>query len=544
MAAVGRDARLARHARGDGRMTPPLRCALYTRVSTDEQAERYGLSSQLTELRALATRRAYAIVGEFVDDGWSGATLDRPKLTALRSLLRARGLDVILVHASDRLARDLGDLLVLRVEVRRAAARIEYVSHSPDETPEGELREQMLGAIAQYERAKIRERTSRGRSEKAPRGLVPSGPIPLGYRRDPSSPGGYAIAEDDAAAVRRIFGWLLDGGSIRTICRRLDAHGPRPHRGGRWQTSSLRRLLTCEQYIGRAWYNRRTGGKGSATFRDAAQWIPIAVPPIVSQATWDRVQAQLQRNVALMGHQPTHVYFLGGLLVCGRCGRRMHGDREHGRPVYRCAGRLKPDDRPICRVRVSARTLDAALWRDLVAVIRDPDVLGSAAKSTRLGIDAQRVETSSEAEELAESVARVTTRRTRLLDLYLEGRVDRLTFDTRERPLVAEEARFQRQLDEVRARLAAGQANADRHAAAVRYCRLVARGLDRLDERGRQDLVRRILTQIVVHADRLEVHGAIPIGAPQPPRPDRASRRSGSRLASPGALFRVSGDWE
>ena len=177
---------------------PPLRCALYARVSTDEQAERYGLSSQLTELRALADRRGYAVVGEFIDDGWSGATLDRPRLTALRTLVRARGTDVILAHASDRLARDLGDLLVLRVEIRQAAARIEYVSHSPDETPEGELREQMLGAIAQYERAKIRERTSRGRREQARQGRRPGGRAPFGYLLDPQAPSRLTIDEREA----------------------------------------------------------------------------------------------------------------------------------------------------------------------------------------------------------------------------------------------------------------------------------------------------------------------------------------------------------
>ena len=67
-------------------------------------------------------------------------------------------------------------------------------------------------------------------------------------------------------------------------------------------------------------------------------------------------------------------------------------------------------------------------------------------KSTRLGIDVQRIETSTEAAELAESLARVTTKRTRLLDLYLEGCVERVTFDARELPLVAEEAHLQRKI--------------------------------------------------------------------------------------------------
>src|SRR5262249_48109392 len=136
MATLDRDGGLDRNVGGDGRMTPPRRCALYGRVSTTDQVEKYGLSSQMTELRALAARRGYTIIGEFLDDGWSGATLERPKLTALRAVVRQRGVDVILAHASDRLARDLGDLLLLRVELRQASVALEYVTHAPDETPE------------------------------------------------------------------------------------------------------------------------------------------------------------------------------------------------------------------------------------------------------------------------------------------------------------------------------------------------------------------------------------------------------------------------
>src|SRR5262245_46701220 len=106
---------------------------LYARVSTDEQADHgYGLQSQLRELRALAKERGYTIGAEYVDDGWSGALLDRPKLDALRQVIRDRGADVVLAHAPDRLARDLMHLLVLRNEMRKAGVKLEYSSYTPD----------------------------------------------------------------------------------------------------------------------------------------------------------------------------------------------------------------------------------------------------------------------------------------------------------------------------------------------------------------------------------------------------------------------------
>src|SRR5262245_51416449 len=101
MATPRRRARLAGDSRSDGFVTAPLRCGLYARVSTDGQVEKYGLGSQLTELRALAKERGYTVVEEFVDDGVSAATLERPRLNALRALVRQRGLDVVMAHTSD-----------------------------------------------------------------------------------------------------------------------------------------------------------------------------------------------------------------------------------------------------------------------------------------------------------------------------------------------------------------------------------------------------------------------------------------------------------
>ena len=91
-------------------------------MSTDEQVERFGLSSQLTELRAFAVKQGWTIAtgGEFVDDGFSGADLERPALTRLREAARLRVFDAILIHDVDRLARRLAHQLLLVEEFERA----------------------------------------------------------------------------------------------------------------------------------------------------------------------------------------------------------------------------------------------------------------------------------------------------------------------------------------------------------------------------------------------------------------------------------------
>src|SRR5262245_43787333 len=86
--------------------------AIYCRVSTDEQAERYGLAAQLHELRAHAAKAGYTVIGEFVDDGHSGASLERPALTRLRDAVRAGQVAMVLAHDPDRLSRKLSHQLL------------------------------------------------------------------------------------------------------------------------------------------------------------------------------------------------------------------------------------------------------------------------------------------------------------------------------------------------------------------------------------------------------------------------------------------------
>src|SRR5215813_7161777 len=107
-----------------------IRAALYCRVSTEDQVEKFGLSSQLHELRALAERKGYTIPAraEFTDDGYSGATLERPALTRLRDAVRAGAFDVVLIYDPDRLSRHLAHQLLLLEEIENQRVAVEWAS--------------------------------------------------------------------------------------------------------------------------------------------------------------------------------------------------------------------------------------------------------------------------------------------------------------------------------------------------------------------------------------------------------------------------------
>ena len=122
-----------------------MRTLIYCRVSTEDQAEKFGLPSQLRACREYAASRSYEIVGEISDDGISGATLDRPGLTRLRTMVAAGSVDVILTYDVDRLSRELAHLLILKPEIEKRS-RIEFVACNFEDSPSGRMFFGMRGA--------------------------------------------------------------------------------------------------------------------------------------------------------------------------------------------------------------------------------------------------------------------------------------------------------------------------------------------------------------------------------------------------------------
>ena len=172
---------------------PILRVAFYARVSSDHQAEEGTIASQVAALR----QRLAADGGrvdpelEFLDDGYSGGTLLRPALERLRDLAAQGAIDRLYVHTPDRLARNYAYQFLLLDELRRAGVEVVFLNHALGRSPEDDLLLQVQGVIAEYERAKISERSRRGKLHAARTGQVSvlCG-APYGYRYVGKQPGG------------------------------------------------------------------------------------------------------------------------------------------------------------------------------------------------------------------------------------------------------------------------------------------------------------------------------------------------------------------
>ena len=235
-----------------------MRTALYVRVSTQRQSQAQTIEQQLTRLRAHLEAQGEQLRPEWIyrDDGYSGATLNRPGLDRLRDALRGTEVDRVLVTTPDRLARNYVHQMVLLEELERAGCTVEFLERPMSHDPHDQLVLQIRSAVAEYERTLITERMRRGRQMKLRAGLLlPWTTMPYGYRIDPErprDPAGVRIDPAEGAIVRELFRRYLEA---HETLRGLVTYGlglglPSPRGRARWSAASGRGMLTNPAYMG------------------------------------------------------------------------------------------------------------------------------------------------------------------------------------------------------------------------------------------------------------------------------------------------------
>jgi site-specific DNA recombinase len=271
-----------------------LQPALYARVSSDQQAHSGAIASQVASLRERITADGLRLEPErvFLDEGYSGASLLRPALERLRDAVAAGVVDRLYVHSPDRLARRYAYQVLLIEEFRRAGVQVVFLNRPIGGSAEDDLLLQVQGMIAEYERAKILERSRRGRRHAARSGSVSAlCAAPFGYRYIGKALGGgvarFEVAEDEARIVRQIFAWVgLERVSLHEVCRRLAEAGCRTRTGlARWDPTTVCGMLKNPAYIGQAAFGRSRFLPPRPRLRPIRGGIPghRAEPPRVSR---------------------------------------------------------------------------------------------------------------------------------------------------------------------------------------------------------------------------------------------------------------------
>jgi len=437
--------------------------AIYARVSSEQQVESNTIDSQVQALRERVQGDELELHGEmeYIDAGYSGGTLIRPALERLRDAVASGMVDRLYVHSPDRLARKYAYQVLLTDEFGRSGVEVVFLNRELGGTPEDELLLQVQGVIAEYERAKITERSRRGRRHGAQRGSVSVlVNAPYGYRYVKKSEGGgearFEILPDQARVVRQIFEWVgSERAGLWEVCRRLQVAGEQTRSGNkRWDRSTVWGILRNPAYKGaaafgktrsEAWQGRLRPQKGRpaqprrprARAAVAQQdWISIPVPPIVEVELFESVQEQLRENQrrAQLRRKGTR-FLLQGLICCAQCGYALCGNTrqtpdggEHG--YYRCTGtdRYRFGGDRLCEsTSVRIDLLDSAVWEQVRIVLDHPERL---AQEYRRRIEAPH-QRGDDLTATQAQLARLQQGVGRLIDSYAGGLISKEEFEPR-----------------------------------------------------------------------------------------------------------------
>src|SRR2546423_96019 len=167
--------------------TRSKRAIIYLRVSTNDQvktdydADGFSIRAQREACERKAADMGAVVIEEFVDRGESAKSADRPELQRMLAYLRAEGgIDLVIVHKVDRLARSREDDMAIVVAIRRAGAQLVSATENIDQTPQGKLLHGIMATIAEFYSANLASESKKGMRQKAKSGGTP-GLAPLGY---------------------------------------------------------------------------------------------------------------------------------------------------------------------------------------------------------------------------------------------------------------------------------------------------------------------------------------------------------------------------
>jgi site-specific DNA recombinase len=444
--------------------------AIYARVSSDEQAKGYSLPTQIEACEQYAVQKGYRLLETYKDD-YTGASLDRPGLDELRKLLTAKKVDIVIVYDVDRLARKSVYQMLLEEEFAKQGALVEYVNGQYENSDEGRLQKQIKGAIAEYEKAKILERSKRGKRGKAKNGYVNVGArSPYGYKvKSEAHKQWLLVDEEEEAIVRLIFKLYTEGDqgipratrgkkdderwSLREIALYLTRLGV-PTRGDKvrhvakksakcvWTSGMIRHVLTNETYLG-MWHYGKTQvisdgkestrkaksktGLGKQVPRPREEWIAVPVPSIVDAEIFRKAQDRLESNKkAIIGRPVKYDYLLNKRLRCIKCGYAMRPQtRREGQRYYHCNGSRQPT--PACDVRRSFHVdvIDETVWLWVKGMLQDPQRVMAGLETDRQEEERQHSHLLERMTLIRKRTAEDESKLSRLLDLFLEGEFDR-----------------------------------------------------------------------------------------------------------------------
>ena len=393
----------------DEKRDPP-RIAFYTRISTDEDHQKYSLGAQKERLEAFCKAQW--------DDDWklhkiyrdteSGTHMNRPGLEEMLYDAEAQAFNTLLVFRVDRLSRKVRELAQMVDELTKYGVVLKSITEPFDTAnAAGKMMLQMLGVFAEFEHATIVERTKVGMEKKAKGGDWVGGVVPYGYQLDPEK--GLIVHEEEAVIVKKMFKMYSFGQEgTHTICHKLNEAGHRKRSGKKWDKRVILHMIKNPLYVGKL------------------RWREVVYEgnhdSIISEALFEKAKEIMQGRVEDLNGRRFHngdERLLAGIIKCSRCKSHMVGVSTHKKerrfPYYICSKRWNIKDCDQDYVR--ADLLETAIMQDIKTMFRDEGFMARIWEEANRRLSAEKPDVDKEIGKVEAQAGQTRAR----IDRYFEA---------------------------------------------------------------------------------------------------------------------------
>ena len=394
-----------------------INAVAYARFSSDNQREE-SIEAQVRAIKYYAQNFGINIIHVYADRAKTGKNDNRPQFQLMLEHSKSGDFDMVLVHKLDRFSRNPADTNYYEKVLNQNGVKLVSVLEKLDDTPEGQLMKQIIIGMNSFYSANLAREVRKGLKENAMKKKFTGGKVNLGYKIVDSK---YEIDEEQAKAVRRIYELCIKGYGKTRIVKTLYEEGFKNPKGGRlgmFAPRTIYDIIRNEKYIGKFTYTVA----GETIISDDT------IPPIVDDETWLKAQETLSEKTKPKYSENNQNYMLTGKMFCGECGDLYTGcgsrKGRYGRVYYyyKCKGHKLQlcDNTSINKDTIEGLVIDEIVEKVLEDRVIDK-IASEAVEYANRGIEEPSVSVS----DLTKQENDIKTKIDKLMDLYIDGAIDK-----------------------------------------------------------------------------------------------------------------------
>lgn len=417
------------------------RVVAYARFSSNNQRDE-SIDAQLRAIQNYCESNDIKLVAIYTDEAQSAKTDNRDDFrTMIDDILKEKvDIDAVLVHKFNRFARNKYDSALYKKRLRDIDIKVISVTQPIDDSPEGRILESLIEAMDEYYSENLALEVKKGMLENALKGKHTGGGKLLGLSVDDE---GYYYPDENAHIIYRIFKEYADGVPKTQIVDRLNREGYRNQYGRPFRVRTITDLLQNEKYVGNFIYNH--------TQTEIIRLEGIIKNPIVDEDLWERVQ-KLRKDAGKPKHRKRK-YLMTGKMRCGICGftycgsggkkKNKNGDVA---AYYKCQGKVKNKNGCI-NPSLNKDYYEKLIVDTITETVLTDNAIEKIAIDVIKQLEKERKAPQVPTAKLKKQLDKVKDKQSRLMELYLNGDMERKTLDEKNAALKEERKHIEEQIE-------------------------------------------------------------------------------------------------